>query len=452
MYMYRQKIEDLKAWQKSLHRKPLIVRGARQVGKTELIKEFGRTQYQQTAYVSLDNNSRMAALFDGDFDVNRLIQGLKAETNVDIEPDNTLIVLDEIQEVPKALTALKYFCENAPQYHIVVAGSLLGVATHQGASFPVGKVDYLELAPLSFREFLLALGEKHLVEMITSTSMDQELLASFHDRLINYVKTYCYVGGMPEVVASYVEQRSWNEVRRIQNNILFDYANDFSKHTPEASFARRIEQVWRIVPSQLAKENAKFVFGMIRAGARAKEYESALAWLEEAGLVRRVNRLEASRIPIMSYANASAFKLYHLDVGLLAAMVRLDERVLLEGNQVFTEFRGSLAEQLALQELQVDGGLDICYWAMDGQSRAEVEFIVQTGSQIVPVEVKSGTNLRAKSLAVYMNKYQPRLAVRSSVANYKKTDNLYDVPFYLLNNFFHGVQKHRVNVVFSHYC
>lgn len=442
MYMYRQKIEDLKAWQKSPHRKPLIVRGARQVGKTELIKEFGRTQYQQTAYVSLDNNSRMAALFDGDFDVNRLIQGLKAETNVDIEPDNTLIVLDEIQEVPKALTALKYFCENAPQYHIVVAGSLLGVATHQGASFPVGKVDYLELAPLSFREFLLALGEKHLVEMITSPLVDQELLASFHDRLIDYIKTYCYVGGMPEVVARYVEQRSWNEVRRIQNNILFDYANDFSKHTPEESFARRIEQVWRIIPSQLAKENAKFVFGMIRAGARAKEYELALAWLEEAGLVRRINRLEAPRIPIMSYANASAFKLYHLDVGLLAAMVRLDERVLLEGNQVFTEFRGSLAEQLALQELQVDGGLDVCYWAMDGQSRAEVEFIVQTGSQIVPVEVKSGTNLRAKSLAVYMNKYQPRLAVRSSVANYKKTDNLYDVPFYLLNNFFHNIKKH----------
>lgn len=442
MYMYRQKIEDLKAWQKSPHRKPLIVRGARQVGKTELIREFGRTQYRQTAYVNLDNNSRMAALFDGDFDVNRLIQGLKAETNVDIEPDSTLIVLDEIQEVPKALTALKYFCENAPQYHIVVAGSLLGVATHQGVSFPVGKVDYLELAPLSFREFLLALGEKHLVEMITSPSVDQELLVSFHDRLIDYIKTYCYVGGMPEVVASYVEQRSWNEVRRIQNNILFDYANDFSKHTPEESFARRIEQVWRIIPSQLAKENAKFVFGMIRAGARAKEYELALAWLEEAGLVRRVNRLEAPRIPIMSYANASAFKLYHLDVGLLAAMVRLDEQVLLEGNQVFTEFRGSLAEQLALQELQVDGGLDVCYWAMDGQSRAEVEFIVQTGSQIVPVEVKSGTNLRAKSLAVYMNKYQPHLAVRSSVANYKKTDNLYDVPFYLLNNFFHSIKKY----------
>ncbi len=442
MYMYRQKIEDLKAWQKSLHRKPLIVRGARQVGKTELIREFGRTQYRQTAYVNLDNNSRMAALFDGDFDVNRLIQGLKAETNVDIEPDSTLIVLDEIQEVPKALTALKYFCENAPQYHIVVAGSLLGVATHQGVSFPVGKVDYLELAPLSFREFLLALGEKHLVEMITSPLVDQELLASFHDRLIDYIKAYCYVGGMPEVVASYAEQRSWNEVRRIQNNILFDYANDFSKHTPEASFARRIEQVWRIVPSQLAKENAKFVFGMIRAGARAKEYELALAWLEEAGLVRRINRLEAPRIPIMSYANASAFKLYHLDVGLLAAMVCLDERVLLEGNQVFTEFRGSLAEQLALQELQADGGLDVCYWAMDGQSRAEVEFIVQTGSQIVPVEVKSEINLRAKSLAVYINKYQPRLAVRSSVANYKKTDNLYDVPFYLLNNFFQNIQKY----------
>ena len=442
MYMYRQKIEDLKAWQKSPHRKPLIIRGARQVGKTELIREFGRTQYRQTAYVNLDNNSRMAALFDGDFDVNRLIQGLKAETNVDIEPDSTLIVLDEIQEIPKALTALKYFCENTPQYHIVVAGSLLGVATHQGVSFPVGKVDYLELAPLSFREFLLALGEKHLVEMITSSSVDQELLASFHDRLIDYIKTYCYVGGMPEVVASYAEQKSWNEVRRIQNNILFDYANDFSKHTPEASFARRIEQVWRIIPSQLAKENAKFVFGMIRAGARAKEYELALAWLEEAGLVRRINRLEAPRIPIMSYANASAFKLYHLDVGLLAAMVRLDERVLLEGNQVFTEFRGSLAEQLALQELQADGGLDVCYWAMDGQSRAEVEFIVQTGSQIVPVEVKSEINLRAKSLAVYMNKYQPRLAVRSSVANYKKTDNLYDVPFYLLNNFFQNIQKY----------
>jgi predicted AAA+ superfamily ATPase len=431
--MYREKIEELKKWKQRDNRKPLIIRGARQVGKTWLMKEFGETEYQQMAYINLDNNKRMATLFEGDFDTERLVQGFKAETNVDIGADNTLIVLDEIQEVPQALTALKYFYENAPEYHIVVAGSLLGVAAHQGVSFPVGKVDYLELNPLTFKEFLLALGENQLAKLISGT-FDRKLLSVFHDKLINHVKIYFYTGGMPEVVQNYAEKKSWNEARVIQKQILRDYANDFSKHVPE-SLSKRIEQAWTMIPAQLAKENKKFIYGLIREGARAKEYEIALSWLEGANLIRKVSRIDVPRMPIVSYANPNAFKVYHLDIGLLAAMTNLNEKMLLEGNRVFTEFKGALTEQFALQELRSHENLDICYWAVDGESRAEIEFVVQILDKIVPIEVKSGVNLRSKSLGVYVEKYRPEIAIRSSQADYKQTGSLYDVPLYLLSDF-----------------
>ena len=430
--MYREKIEILKEWKNSDRRKPLIIRGARQVGKTWLAKEFGKTEYQKVAYISFENNLRMQNLFAGDFDIDRLVQGFKAEANVDISPDNTLIILDEIQEVPKALTALKYFYENAPQYHIVVAGSLLGVKGHEGTSFPVGKVDYIKLNPLTFREFLLALNEVQLVELMGSS--DYQLLSVFHDKFINHLKTYFYIGGMPEVVANYAAKKSWHESRDIQKKILYTYNEDFSKHVPK-NVVPRVRQVWQTIPAQLAKENKKFIYNLIRQGARAKEYELALMWLEDAGLINRLNRIEVSRLPISFYTDLNAFKIYHLDVGLLAAMTNLSEKTLLEKNDIFTEFKGALTEQFILQELQNHSHINICYWAKDGESKAEVEFIIQIADQIIPVEVKSGINLRARSLKVYIEKYHPQIAIRSSQANYKQADNLYDVPLYLLNSF-----------------
>lgn len=431
--MYREKIEALRIWKNGERRKPLIIRGARQVGKTWLAKEFGRTEYEKVAYINLDNNNRMQYLFSGDFDVERLVQGFKAETNVDIRPDNTLIILDEIQETPKALTSLKYFYENAPEYHIVVAGSLLGVATHEGASFPVGKVDYIELFPLSFHEFLLALNEAPLVELM-SKAADYKLLSVFHDKLINHLKTYFFIGGMPEVVASYAVNKSWIEARDIQKKILYTYNEDFSKHVPRNTVPR-VRQVWQTIPPQLSKENKKFIYSLIREGARAKEYELALMWLEDAGLIYRLNRIEAPRLPITFYADTNSFKIYHLDVGLLAAMTNLSERTLLEKNDVFAEFKGALTEQFVMQELQNHSNINICYWANDASSRAEVEFIIQIDDRIIPVEIKGGTNLRAKSLKVYIEKYRPQIAIRASQANYKQTDNLYDVPLYLLSSY-----------------
>ena len=431
--MYREKIEILKKWKNSDNRKPLIIRGARQVGKTWLAKEFAATEYKKVAYINFDNNNRMHNLFIGDFDVQRLIQGFKAETSVDINPDDTLIILDEIQEVPKALTALKYFYENAPDYNIIVAGSLLGIAMHEGVSFPVGKVDYIKLNPLTFREFLLALGEAQLLDLMGEVT-DLRLLSVFHDKLIDYLKTYFFLGGMPEVIANYVAKKSWKEAREIQNKILYAYNEDFSKHAPP-NMVQRIRQAWQTIPAQLAKENKKFIYGLVREGARAKEYEMAIMWMEDAGLIRRLNRIEAPRLPISSYADFNAFKIYHLDVGLLVAMTNLSEKTLLEKNSIFTEFKGALTEQFVLQELQNHSNVDICYWAKDGKSRAEVEFIMQIADRIVPVEVKSGVNLRSKSLKIYIEKYQPQIAIRSSQADYKKTDNLYDVPLYLLDSF-----------------
>ena len=442
--MYREKIEVLKRWKNGNRRKPLIIRGARQVGKTWLAKEFGQTEYEKVAYISFDNNSRMQNLFMGDVDVERLIQGFKAETNVDIKPGNTLIVLDEIQETPKALTSLKYFYENAPEYHIIVAGSLLGIATHEQVSFPVGKVDYIELYPLTFREFLLALNEVQLVELM-SKNIDYKLLSIFHDKFINHLKTYFYIGGMPEVVASYTANKSWNEARDIQKKILYTYNEDFSKHVPQ-NIVPRVRQVWKTIPAQLAKENKKFIYNLIREGARAKEYELALMWLEDAGLIHRLSRIETPRLPISSYADSNAFKIYHLDVGLLTAMTDLGTRTLLEKNDVFTEFKGALTEQFVLQELQNHSDISTCYWAKDGESRAEVEFVIQIADRIIPVEIKSGTNLRAKSLKVYTEKYRPQIAIRSSQADYKQTDNLYDVPLYLLCSFIKACEEERVKL------
>lgn len=428
--MYRYKFNELKKWKKSETRKPLIIRGARQVGKTWLMKQFGKEEYEKCAYINFDANSRMISLFSGDFDIERIIQGLKIESGVNIEPENTLIIFDEIQETPKALTALKYFYENANQYHIIAAGSLLGVAMHEGVSFPVGKVDFLDLYPLNFKEFLKALGEDDIVNLIEKN--DIELIKVFSDKLKNYLKQYLYIGGMPEVVETYVKTKDFKEVRNKQEILLAAYEQDFSKHAPN-NIVPRIRQLWNNIPTQLAKENKKFIYGLIKQGARAREYEIALSWLIDCGLVYQVNRVNTCKIPLSAYQDFNAFKLYLLDVGLLCAMAKLDAVSIIEGNDIFVEFKGALTEQYVLSELKTNIDSPIFYWSAD-KGTAEVDYIIQIGTNNIPIEVKSNENLQAKSLKSFIQRYETKINVRTSMANYERQEKLINIPLYLIGN------------------
>lgn len=428
--MYREKIEELKKWKNSESRKPLIIRGARQVGKTWLMKEFGEKYYQKCAYINFDDNSRMNKLFEEDFDIDRIIQGLKIESGVNIEAENTLIILDEIQETPKALKALKYFCENAREYHIISAGSLLGVAIHEGTSFPVGKVDFLDLTPLSFFEFLEALGENELLKLLKSNDFD--MITVFETKLKEYLKIYYYVGGMPEVVNAYIENKDLNETREIQKKLLDAYEQDFSKHAP-TNVVPRIRQLWNNIPTQLAKENKKFIYGLIREGARAREYEIALSWLIDCGLIYQVNRVNTAKIPLSAYQDFNAFKLYLLDVGLLTAMAGVDAKTLLEGNEVFQEFKGSLTEQYVLCQIKECTNLDTFYWSSD-TGTAEIDFITQIDGNNVPIEVKANENLQSKSLKSFVQKYNTKINIRTSMSSYRKEEWLINIPLYSIGN------------------
>ena len=428
--MYREKIEDLKKWKESKNRKPLIIRGARQVGKTWLMKEFGKQYYQKCAYINFDDNTRMNNLFEEDFNIDKIIQGLKIESGVSIEPENTLIILDEIQETPKALKALKYFCENAREYHIVSAGSLLGVAIHGGTSFPVGKVDFLDLTPLSFYEFLDALNEKELLKLLKNNDFD--MMKVFGSKLREYLKLYYYIGGMPEAVNSYVEDKDLLEVRKIQKKLLDAYEQDFSKHAP-SNIIPRIRQLWSNIPTQLAKENKKFIYGLIREGARAREYEIALSWLIDCGLIYQVNRVNTSKVPLSAYQDFNAFKLYLLDVGLLAAMAGIDSKTLLDGNEVFEEFKGSLTEQYVLCQLKQCTQLDIFYWTSD-TGTAEIDFITQIKKDNVPIEVKASENLQAKSLKTFIQKYNSKINVRTSMSDFRREEKIVNIPLYNIGN------------------
>ncbi|CDE90167.1 uncharacterized protein BN638_01194 [Clostridium sp. CAG:389] len=428
--MYRDKMNELKKWKDSPTRKPLIIRGARQVGKTWLMKEFGKQYYKKCAYINFDDNSRMDKLFEDDFDLDKIIQGLKIESNVNIEPENTLIILDEIQETPKALKALKYFYENANQYHIVSAGSLLGVAIHEGTSFPVGKVDFLDLAPLSFFEFLEALGEENLLQLLKENDFD--MIGVFNSKLKEFLKLYYYVGGMPEAVNSYAQNKDLKEVRKIQKRLLEAYEQDFSKHAP-SNIVPRIRQLWNNIPTQLAKENKKFIYGLVREGARAREYEIALSWLIDCGLVYQINRVTTSKVPLSAYQDFNAFKLYLLDVGLLSAMSGIDAKTLLEGNDVFEEFKGSLTEQYVLCQLKECTDLDVFYWSSD-TGTSELDFITQIGKDNVPIEVKSSENLQAKSLKSFVQKYETKFNVRTSMSDYRNDDWITNIPLYCIAN------------------
>ena len=416
--MYRIAIEKLYKWKNSKRRKPLIIEGARQVGKTWLMKEFGEQAYADTVYINFDSNSRMADLFSADLDTDRLIMGLELYAGRKINPENTLLIFDEVQEVPRALASLKYFYENAPQYHIVCAGSLLGIALHQGTSFPVGKVDFLKLYPLSFSEFLMATGNERFAELLKK--QDYEMITSFKQTYIDALKHYYFVGGMPEAVQSFAESKDFNEVRAIQKRILAAYEQDFSKHAPN-EIVPKIRMLWNSIPSQLARENKKFIYGLVREGGRAREYETAIMWLSDCGLVHKVSRVNAAGIPLKAYEDLKAFKLFIVDVGLLGCMTGLRQRTLLDGDDLFVEFKGALTEQYVCQQLKTIEDLGIYYYTNDRGS-CEIDFVVDTGEQIVPIEVKAETNLRAKSLKTYRERFEPELSVRTSMADYKKED------------------------------
>lgn len=427
--MYRTAIEKLLKWKQNKHRKPMIIEGARQVGKTWLMKEFGQQAYADTVYINFDSNSRMAELFASDLDTERLIMGLELYAGHKIDPDNTLLIFDEVQEVPRALSSLKYFYENAPQYHIVCAGSLLGIALHQGTSFPVGKVDFMNLYPLSFREFLMANGQERFAELIDKR--DFQMITSFKLTYIDALKHYYYVGGMPEAVQSFAENKDFNEVREIQRRILMAYEQDFSKHAPN-EIVPRLRMIWNSIPSQLAKKNKKFIYGLVREGARAKDYEAAIMWLSDCGLVHKISRVNTAGIPLRAYEDLKAFKLFVVDVGLLGCMAGLRQHTLLDGNDLFVEFKGALTEQYVCQQLKNIEDLDIYYYTNDRGS-CEIDFVIDTGGKIVPVEVKAEVNLRAKSLKSYQEKFSPEISVRTSMADYKKEEWLVNLPLYAID-------------------
>lgn len=424
--MYRSAMEQLNKWKQKTNKKPLIIRGARQVGKTWLMKEFGKTAYEKAVYINFDNNPQMKELFSLDMRIDRIIMGIELYVGHKISPHNTLLIFDEVQEVPKALSSLKYFNETAPEYQIVCAGSLLGIALHQGTSFPVGKVEFMDLYPLSFTEFMRAMGKEQFVDLLDKG--DFEMATMFRQDYVDLLKYYYYVGGMPEVVQSFVDNRDFNEAREIQERILAAYEQDFSKHAPN-EVVPRIRMLWNSIPAQLTKENKKFIYGIIKEGARAKDYETALMWLTDCGLVHKVYRVTAPSIPLKAYEGLKAFKLFLADVGLLGCMVRLNQSVLLDRNELFKEFKGALTEQYVLQQLKTVKGVDTYYWTND-RGNAEIDFLIDTGNEIVPIEVKAETNLKAKSLKTFCEKYNPKMAIRTSMTDYKQEDWLLNLPLW----------------------
>lgn len=413
----------------------MIIRGARQVGKTWLMREFGRTQFAQTAYINFDENMRIREVFDGSLEVERLLLAASAETGISIRPQDTLLIFDEVQEAPRALASLKYFCENAPEYPIIAAGSLLGVAMHQGTSFPVGKVSFMDLYPLSYREFLCALGEEKLCGFL-DTSEDLSMMTAMKEKYMDYLRQYYYIGGMPEAVADFIENKDYHRVRKIQKMLIDYYQQDFSKHA-DGSLVTRLNQVWNSIPSQLARENKKFIYGQIREGARAKDFELAIQWLEDCGLVHKVHRVTKPGMPLNAYAELSAFKIYLHDVGLLAAKSDLPLQAIVSKSQLFTEFKGALTEQYVLQQLVSDAALVPYYYSAEN-SRGEIDFLVQSETGYIPIEVKAEENLRAKSLRAFYEKYQPEISIRTSMSDYRREEWLVNIPLYAVNRNFLG--------------
>lgn len=427
--MKRTIISQLKSWKESPYRKPLILAGARQVGKTYILKEFGKQEYDNVAYINCDGNSEIADIFAENYDMSRVLMIIGAITKQPIVPAKTLIILDEIQELRKGLSSLKYFCEDAPEYHIAVAGSLLGVAMHQGESAPVGKVDILRLYPMSFEEYLLAKGEDRMLDILQNK--DWTTTNMLHESLTLLLREFYFVGGMPEAVKTFLATNDANAVRKVQNDILFVYRSDMSKHV-SPNEATRISMVWQSIPSQLAKENKKFVYGALRTGARAKDFEMAIQWLVDAGLVYRISRVREIGMPLKFYEDFNAFKLFLLDVGLLGALCEMEPSQMLVSNKVMTESKGAFTENYVLCQLMCKENVHVYYYSRE-DSRLEIDFLVQHKGQITPVEVKAEENLRSKSLRTFIDTNPSFKAVRFSMSPFMDQDWMTNVPLYAVS-------------------
>ena len=424
--MQRVILQKFIEWKSFSDRKPLIVNGARQVGKTWLLREFARTEYAKEAYIICRKNDIVRQIFTQDFDVNRILRALRALSGVDITPGDTLIVLDEVQDVPEVLEALKYFCEEAPEYHIAVAGSLLGISLHNGVSYPVGKVNEINVYPMNFEEFVLAKGETEVFKLIVNR--DYMTMNLIHEKMVDLLRQYYYVGGMPEAVKKYVESDSLIEVRRIQKEILNGYELDLSKHAPKEQVPR-IRMVWKSIPSQLFKDNKKFIYGALRKGARANDFEIAIQWLVDSGLVYKVPKCTKPALPLDVFEDLSSFKLYMLDVGLLGAMVNTEPVQVLINNNVFVEYKGGMTEQYVLQQMKSHGVSPIYYHKTD-DSRLELDFVIQYNAKLLPIEVKAEGNVRANSLTALLVKNPDLKAVRFSMLPYKEQGQLECLPLY----------------------
>ncbi len=429
----------LKTWKQSARRKPLMLMGARQVGKTTVLQEFGRNEYQSVIYLNFEDVPALKRLFDDKLTPAVLINAISIELTVDILPEKSLIIFDEIQECPQALNSLKYFNEKANEYHIVAAGSLLGVKLLHVKGFPVGKVNFLHLYPLNFSEFLQALGETRLNNYMQEISIVEPLPSNLHEKLLQLFKEYLFVGGMPEAVSEYAQSKDLTQVREIHQEILDAYSLDFAKHAPPQHLMK-INQVWGSISGQLAKENKKFIYSVIRKGARAVEFEVALQWLKEAGLIHKVHTISAPKFPLDGYSQFEYFKIYLVDVGLLGARSNLPANILLHGNELFQEFRGALVENFIAQSLAADG-YGLYYWSSEG--KAEIDFILQEEDKIYPLEIKSGNANKKQSLRAYDQKYAPELLIRISPLNLKKDGKLLNCPLYLIDELKRLLQRLR---------
>ena len=430
--MYRKIITELEKWKNKKNRLPLILKGARQVGKTWILQEFGKKYFDDTLYINFENAGNIVDLFQNNIEPSRIIEYLSAINHKKIQPEKTLIIFDEIQELPRALTALKYFAEEAPEYAICCAGSLLGVFLHDKVSFPVGKVDFLELRPLDFEEFLIANGEQMLIDIIKKNNLKQipDLIS---DKLKDYLKKYFVIGGMPRAVKTWIEEKDFELVEQVQKGILESYERDFSKHT-DSNTATKIQYVWDSIPSQLAKENKKFIYGVVKEGARAREYENSINWLKDTGIIKVVNRVKCGdKQPLKAYEDLKAFKIYLLDVGLLRVLCELPYETIIDRDAIYNEFNGLLTEQFVLQELgNIKKINTIYYWSNEFQS--EVDFVFAYKNLIVPIETKAGMNVKAQSLKVYMKEYKPKFAIRYSLLNLKYDNNILNIPLYAIWN------------------